>query len=109
MSGKSISQSDRLSAVPDQYEIRRTSGMKLTVLGIAVIVVIAIGHQAVCAQAPTELKVRGCLQGNGSEQSPWTLRGVVLPPPPSAAPAGNRGGGGAGGGRGAAGGGGRGG
>src|SRR5262245_6987166 len=46
------------------------------------------------------IKVMGCLQGDGSAESPWVLTRVVLPAPPAAAPAGAPGGGGAVGGRG---------
>ena len=79
--------------------------MRLTILSILAIAVIAIALQTSSAQAPAEMiKVRGCLAGNGSDTSPWVVRGVVLPSPPAAAPAAAApaGGGGAGGGRGGA-------
>src|SRR5215813_7851359 len=75
--------------------------MKLAILGI-----LAAGANAFALQAPSApntepIKVRACLQGNGSAESPWVLRGAVLPAPPSAAPAAPAGGrGGDGGGRG---------
>jgi len=94
--------------------------MKVVVLsGIAVVcAVIFAVHTSSAQTTPEPIKVYGCLQGDGSKESPWVLAGVVLPPPPTAAPAGGagRGGGGGapaaagagGGGRGAVGGGGRG-
>jgi hypothetical protein len=74
--------------------------MKLTFLGIIVVVVAIVTLQTVTAQAPSEpIKVRGCLMGNGSDQNPWSLHRVVIPPPPGVtAP---RGGGRGGDGRGA--------
>src|SRR5262245_38897315 len=85
--------------------------MKLTILGIITIAAAAaFALQTSSAQTPAEVKVRGCLAGNGSDASPWILRAAVLPTPPAAAPAGppaggGRGGGAPGGGRGGAGGG----
>jgi hypothetical protein len=72
--------------------------MRLAVLsGIA----IACTATALVAQAPaatptdTPLTLIGCLQGDGSEKSPWVLARTVLPPPPGsfrgAGPGGGRG------------------
>ena len=75
--------------------------MRLAVLsGIAS----ACAVTAMVAQAPpttptdTPLTLIGCLQGDGSEKSPWVLARTVLPPPPGSF---GRGAGGGGGGRGA--------
>ena len=58
--------------------------MKLTILGVIAVAVTAVVLQTVSAQTPAEpIKVRGCLSGNGSNESPWLLRGAVLPAPPS--------------------------
>ena len=67
--------------------------MKLTMLVITTVAVIVLGLQIGSAQTTPEIKVRGCLQGNGSEASPWVLRGAVLPNPPAppAAAGGGRG------------------
>src|SRR5262245_63712243 len=63
--------------------------MKLTILGIIAIGFIAFAQQPTSTPPPAEpIKVRGCLTGNGSDQSPWILKGAVLP-----TPAGPRGGG----------------
>jgi hypothetical protein len=75
--------------------------MKLAVLGgialaCAATAIVAAQGQATAPQVQT---VIGCVKGEGTTQSPWTLAGVVIPPP--AAPAGRGGGGrGAGGGAG---------
>jgi hypothetical protein len=76
--------------------------MRLALLGVAVIAITVLVLQTGSAQAPSEpIKVRGCLSGAGTDESPWVLRGAVLPAPPApAAPAG--GGRGDGGGRGGA-------
>ena len=73
--------------------------MKLTILAIITIAAAAFALQTGSVQTEP-IKVRGCLQGNGSTGSPWSLRGVALPPPPTAAPAGAPGGRGDGGARG---------
>ena len=73
--------------------------MKLTILAIITIAAAAFALQTGSVQTEP-IKVRGCLQGNGSTESPWSLRGVALPPPPTAAPAGAPGGRGDGGARG---------
>src|SRR5262245_25130988 len=83
--------------------------MKLAVIcSIAVVgVIMVFGVQPASAQTPEPepISVRGCLQGEGTAESPWMLAGVVLPAPPAAAPAGGGGrGGGGGGARGGAGG-----
>src|SRR5262249_24313180 len=77
--------------------------MKLTILGTIAAAVVALGLQSSPAQAPETIKARGCLQGNGSNENPWALRGVVLPSPPGVAPAGAAGARGDGGARGAGG------
>ena len=75
--------------------------MKLTILAIIVAGATAFAVQAPSTQNTEPIKVRACLQGNGSAESPWLLRGAVLPAPPGAGPAAAPGGGpGAGGGRG---------
>ena len=73
--------------------------MKLTILAIITIAAAAFALQTGSVQTEP-IKVRSCLQGNGSPESPWSLRGVALPPPPTAAPAGAPGGRGDGGARG---------
>jgi hypothetical protein len=77
--------------------------MKLTILGIIAATIVAFALQSSSAQAPETIKARGCLQGNGSNENPWALRGVVLPSPPGVAPAGAAGARGDGGARGAGG------
>jgi len=78
--------------------------MKLTILGIIAAGAVAFGLQTGPAQTPPEtIKVRGCLLGNGSNENPWALHGVVLPAPPGATPASAPGARGDGGGRGAGG------
>src|SRR5262245_17460 len=83
--------------------------MKVTILAIIVAAGTAFALQALSQSTGEPIKVRACLQGNGSAENPWSLRGVVLPAPAGAAPAapqggrgdgGVRGGGGAGRGRG---------
>jgi hypothetical protein len=80
--------------------------MKLALLGSVAVVcaATAFAMQTGSAQTSTEpLRVFGCLQGDGSTESPWVLRGAVLPAPPGAAAAAAPGGGrGDGAGRGAA-------
>lgn len=89
--------------------------MKLAVVGFLAVGMIGVAPQTGAGQAPADLvKIRGCLRGNGSNENPWVMRGVVMPPPsgvvPAAAPpAGARGDGGGRGGAGGAGAGGRGG
>ena len=76
--------------------------MKLTISSLIAIAATAFSLQTPTVQTPAgPIKVRGCLQGNGSDQSPWSLRSVVLPSPPVPAAAGARGGRGDGGARGA--------
>src|SRR5687767_3795052 len=64
--------------------------MKLAVLLGSIAVVCAATAFAVqtgFGQAPSEqIRVFGCLQGDGSNETPWVLAGAVLPPPPGAAP-----------------------
>src|SRR4030095_8921131 len=69
---------------------RRMLVMKYMSLSLAVVL---CRRLTVMGQAPTTVKVIGCLQGDGSDQKPWVLSGVALPPPPAAAPAGGGGGG----------------
>jgi hypothetical protein len=75
--------------------------MKLAIIGMLAIAAAGSVLQTGSSQAPSEpIRVRGCLQGNGSDPSPWSLRGVVLPAPrpaAAAAPRGDGGGRGAGG------------
>lgn len=96
-----------LAAAAEQGEIKV---MKLVLLGVGVVsVTVVLAAQIGSAQAPSTVKVLGCLQGDGSEGKPWILAGTALPPPPPpVAPAaqaggrgdGARGGAAAGGGRG---------
>jgi hypothetical protein len=79
--------------------MRRTYQVKLTILAIIAIAATAFAFQTGSVQTEP-IKVRGCLQGSGSSENPWTLRGAALPAPPAAAPAGNPGGRGDGGARG---------
>jgi len=55
------------------------------------------------SDATTERTIMGCVKGDGSEASPWTLAGVVIippaPVPPPGPPGGGRGARGGGGGR----------
>jgi hypothetical protein len=75
--------------------------MKLVFLCVAIVCAVAlVAAQTGSAQAPTTVKVLGCLQGDGSDAKPWVLAGAALPPPPAAVPAGGGPGGGGGGGRG---------
>ena len=62
--------------------------MNRTILGLIAAALVAVALQRVPAQTPSEtVKARGCLQGNGTNENPWSLRGVVLPGPPGVAPA----------------------
>src|SRR2546425_11364358 len=75
--------------------------MKLAILGVIAMAATAFTQQRGPVQtSPDPIKVRGCLQGNGSTENPWSMKGVVLPSPPIAVPAGNPGGRGDGGARG---------
>ena len=67
--------------------------MKFVFLGILALVITGLALQTGAGQAPADLiKIRGCLQGNGSNENPWVISGVVMPPPPAAPlPAGARG------------------
>src|SRR5262249_22757969 len=81
--------------------------MKLAAASVvaAVCVITLFGLQSSFAQtSPEPITVRGCLQGEGTNDSPWMLANAALPAPPAAAPAGGGGGGRGGGGRGGAGG-----
>jgi hypothetical protein len=73
--------------------------MRLTIVAIIAAATTAFALQR-GPQTPTTdpIRVRGCLSGSGSKESPWVLKGAVLPAPPAAAPAGGRGGAGGGGG-----------
>ena len=78
--------------------------MNRTILGLIAAGLVAVALQRVPAQTPAEsVKARGCLQGNGTDENPWSLRGVVLPGPPGVAPAAAQGARGDGGARGAGG------
>ena len=73
--------------------------MKLTILGgVVFVAAITAGLAAQAPDATTERTIMGCVKGDGTEASPWTLTGVIIPvPPPAAAPGGGGGGRGGGG------------
>jgi hypothetical protein len=77
--------------------------MKLTVIGsVALAAALVAGLASLAAQggssaSGTEQTIMGCVKGDGSDASPWTLAGVVIPPPPPLPPPGPPGGRGRGG------------
>jgi hypothetical protein len=86
---------DRPAFTKERSTMKRAAFSSLLVICAAGV----LAAQAPSTPAGQNVKVIGCLKGDGSKDSPWVLAGAVLPPPPGAMV--GRGGPGPGGGRGA--------
>src|SRR5262245_15896220 len=73
----------------NQNQEKGNPAMKLVSLSVVAFAAAAIATLGTSAQTTAEpiVKIRGCLQGDGSPEKPWLLAGAILPVEAPAAPA----------------------